>query len=364
MSITTVILLMAGLVLLVVGAEALVKGASRLAVIAGVSPLVIGLTIVAYGTSSPEMAVSIQSSFAGQGDIALGNVVGSNIFNVLFILGVSALIAPLIVAQQLIRLDVPIMIGVSILTLMFGADGKIGRVDGTIFFIGAVVYTCFLIVQSRREKNLEVQEEYAKEYGDVGKPSLKQLLTDLGFIVGGLGLLVLGSRWLVESSLTIARAFGLSELIIGLTIVAAGTSLPELATSAIASFRGERDIAVGNVVGSNIFNVLAVLGLSAMVSPDGINVSVAALRLDIPVMIAVAIACLPVFFTGNLISRREGLLFLAYYVAYTAYLILDTTGHESLPVFSGVLLLGIIPLTVLILVLSTLRAVRKRRPLD
>ena len=361
MGIGTIVYLIAGLALLVLGAEFLVRGASRIAAMVGLSPLVIGLTIVAYGTSSPELAVSVQSSLAGQADIALGNVVGSNIFNVLFILGLCALITPLVVAQQLIRLDVPILIGVSFLTLMFGADGKISRVDGIIFFTGAVLYTAFLIIQSRKERNPDVQQEYEQEYGNLNGSSLQKGLINVGLILFGLVLLVLGSRWLVESSIAIARAFGLSELIIGLTIIACGTSLPELATSAIASWRGERDIAVGNVIGSNIFNILAVLGLSSIISPEGINVSTAAIRFDIPVMLAVAIACFPVFFTGNLISRREGLLFVGYYIVYTAYLILDTTGHDSLPLFSKALLLVVIPLTIVILALSSLKAVRRNR---
>jgi cation:H+ antiporter len=305
-------LLLAGLVLLVIGAEALVRGSSKLATAMGISPLIIGLTIVAFGTSSPEMSVSIMSSLNGQADMALGNVVGSNIFNVLFILGVSALVSPLIVVQQLVRLDVPIMIGVSLLTLLFGLDGKIQRSDGVIFFIGIIVYTLFLIYQSQKERNREVQAEYNREYGGDRQITISQTLINVGLIVGGLILLVLGSRWLVESSITIARAIGVSELVIGLTIVAAGTSLPELATSVVASLRGERDIAVGNVVGSNIFNILAVLGLSAAISPAGIAVSNAALRFDIPVMIAVAVASLPIFITGNLIARWEGAVFIGY----------------------------------------------------
>lgn len=353
--------LLAGLVLLVIGAELLVRGASKLAAVLGISPLVIGLTIVAYGTSSPEMAVSIQSSFAGQADIALGNVVGSNIFNVLFILGVSAIAAPLIVAQQLIRLDVPIMIGVSALAYLFSLDGKINQSDGVILFIGGVVYTIFLIYQSRREQDQAIQEEYAKFSEQTRAPAWQKWLVNIGLIVVGLGVLVLGSRWLVESSIAIARAVGLSELVIGLTIVAAGTSLPELATSFIASLKGERDIAVGNVVGSNIFNILAVLGLSAAVSPDGIPVSLAALRFDIPVMIAVAAACLPIFFTGNLITRWEGFVFTAYYCVYTAYLILASTQHDGLPAFSQALFFFVLPITILTLVIITLREWRDRR---
>ena len=361
MGITTILILIAGLVLLVAGAEVLVKGASRIAFMFGLSPLVIGLTIVAYGTSSPELMVSIQSSLAGQPDIALGNVVGSNIFNVLLILGVSALITPLVVAQQLIRLDVPILIGVSCLTLMFGLDGKISRVDGTIFLIGIILYTTFLLIQSRKEHNPEVTEEYEREYGGSTARSPQQIAINIGFVVLGLGLLVLGSKFLVDSSIAIARSFGVSELVIGLTLVAAGTSLPELATSVVASIRGERDIAVGNVIGSNIFNILAVLGGSSLFSADGLTVSASALRFDIPVMIAVAVICLPVFITGQLIARWEGLLFLSYYVAYTAYLIMDSANYETLPIFSNILLFVVFPATILSLGVSFLPSFRKSR---
>jgi cation:H+ antiporter len=358
MDVLTIVTLIASLALLVVGAEMLVRGASRLAATVGISPLVIGLTIVAYGTSSPEMAVSVMSSWSGQADIALGNVVGSNIFNALFILGISALIAPLTVALQLIRLDVPIMIGVAVLTLVFGLDGAISRVDGIILFIGAIAYTTFLIYQSRKENNSEVQEEYAQEYG---KPSTAQWAMNIGLIVLGLVVLVWGSRWLVDSSIAIARAFNVSELVIGLTIVAAGTSMPELATSAIASFRGERDIAVGNVVGSNIFNILAVLGLSAAVSPSGVAVSNAAIHFDIPVMIAVSIMCFPIFFTGYRIGRREGFIIFVYYIIYATYLILYNTKHDSLPVLSNVLLFGVIPLTVIGLAIATFNFISEER---
>ena len=361
MGITTILILIAGLVLLVAGAEVLVKGASRIAFMFGLSPLVIGLTIVAYGTSSPELMVSIQSSLAGQPDIALGNVVGSNIFNVLLILGISALITPLVVAQQLIRLDVPILIGISCLTLMFGLDGKISRVDGTIFLIGIILYTTFLLIQSRKEHNPEVTEEYEREYGGSTARSPQQIAINIGFVVLGLGLLVLGSKFWVDSSIAIARSFEVSELVIGLTLVAAGTSLPELATSVVASIRGERDIAVGNVIGSNIFNILAVLGGSSLFSADGLTVSASALRFDIPVMIAVAVICLPVFITGQLIARWEGLLFLSYYVAYTAYLIMDSANYETLPIFSNILLFVVFPATILSLGVSFLPSFRKSR---
>jgi len=359
MDMVTLGLFVVGLVLLVGGAEWLVRGASRLAAAVGISPLVIGLTVVAFGTSAPELAVSVQSALGGQPDLALGNVVGSNIFNVLFILGIAAVITPLVVSQQLIRLDVPLLIAVSLLMYLLALDGRIGRLDGLVLFAGIVAYTVFSIVKSRRE-NIQVEAEYVREFG-AGEPATATkhtILWNLALIVAGLVLLVLGARWLVDGAVALARFFGLSELIIGLTIVAGGTSLPEVAASSVASLRGERDIAVGNVVGSSLFNILAVLGLASLVSPVGIQVSPAALGFDIPVMIAVAVACLPIFFTGHLIARWEGALFLGYYLAYTSYLILQAAEHEALPAFSGVMLGFVLPLTAITLAVLFWRARR------
>ncbi|BCX05416.1 MAG: sodium:calcium antiporter [Candidatus Roseilinea sp.] len=362
MNILTLILFVAGLGLLIAGAEALVRGASRLAAAIGISPLVIGLTVVAFGTSAPEMAVSTISALNGSADIAVGNVVGSNIFNVLFILGASALIAPLVVSQQLVRLDVPIMIGTSVLTLVFIADGVLNRLEGAVLFAGIVAYTTFLVIQSRKERNEQVQAEYEQEFGEKPK-GVGGVLLNLGFVVVGLAALVVGSRWLVDGAVTIARAVGVGEVVIGLTIVAAGTSLPEVATSIIAAIKGERDIAVGNVVGSNIFNLLAVLGMAGLVAPQGLSVSPSVLRFDIWVMIAVAIACLPIFFTGLKIARWEGALFLLYYAAYTAYLILDATGNAALSILSDAMLLFVAPLTVLTLIVTVFQEIRARRRL-
>jgi cation:H+ antiporter len=351
----TIFLLIVGLGLLIVGAEALVRGASRLAAAIGISPLVIGLTVVAFGTSSPEMAVSVMSAYEGQADLAVGNVVGSNIFNVLFILGLSAAIAPLLVSRQLIRLDVPIMIGVSVLLLLLVLDGNINRLDGAIFFAGIIAYTAFQIFQARREKK-EAESEEAIE-----KPTTPlQWLINIGLVLGGLVLLVIGSNWLVDGAIFIAQSLGVSELVIGLTIVAAGTSLPEVATSVIASIRGQRDIAVGNVVGSNIFNILAVLGLSGLVSPQTINVAASALTFDIPVMIAVALACLPIFFTGRVIARWEGFVFLAYYVIYTVYLILAATQNAALTTLNAALIWFVLPITAITLVVMTVGSLRAR----
>ena len=353
--------LIAGLVLLVVGAEGLVRGASKIAAVIGISPLVIGLTIVAFGTSSPELAVSIGSALDGQSDIALGNIVGSNIFNVLFILGVSALIIPLVVNQQLVRLDVPIMIGASLLVLLFGWDGVIAKWEGAVLVAIGIWYTVFLIRQSRKEKHKEVLKDYQAEYADDGNPKNDRIWLQILFVVVGLVLLVLGSRFLVDSAVAIATSLGVSELVIGLTIIAAGTSLPEVATSVLASIRKQEDIAVGNVVGSNIFNILIILGLSAIIAPGGIPVNPAAMSLDVPFMIAVAVACLPLFFTGYRIDRWEGFVFLGYYIAYTAYLILKSQEHASLEVYRDAMIWFVVPLTVLTLVVVTLREMRRKR---
>jgi cation:H+ antiporter len=355
---STVLSFVAGGALLIGGAELLVRGASRLALAAGLSPLVVGLTVVAFGTSSPEMAVTVGSTYAGEADVALGNVVGSNIFNVLFILGVSALIAPLVVAQQLVRLDVPIMIGISVLALLLSLDGTVGRLDGLVLFAGIVAYTLFLIRQSRRE-TAAVQGEYEEAFGGEPRKRASPLL-DVLLILAGLALLVLGAGWLVEAATLAATALGVSELVIGLTIVAAGTSLPEVATSILATLRGERDIAVGNVVGSNIFNILAVLGLGGLVAPVGIPVPPGALAFDIPVMIAVAVATLPIFFTGYTIARWEGFVFLGYYVAYTVYLVLDSSEHHLLDEFGAAMAWFVLPLTALTLLIGLARAFRAR----
>jgi cation:H+ antiporter len=357
MTLPIVLFLIAGLVLLVWGAELLVRGASRIATAVGISPLVVGLTVVAFGTSSPELAVSVMSAFKGQADLALGNVVGSNIFNVLFILGLSAAITPLIVAQQLVRFDVPVMIVISFLALILGYDNSISRLDGIILFAGAIAYTVFLIRQSRKESSAAVTAEYEQEFGGKTPGSLwKNIL----LVVIGLVGLILGSKWLVSSAISIAQHFGVSEMVIGLTIVAAGTSMPEVATSVVAALRGERDIAVGNVVGSNIFNILCVLGLSSIIAPSGIEVSAAALRFDIPVMIAVAVACLPVFFAGYLISRWNGIAFLAFYIAYIVYLIFTATNHEALGTLRTAMTYFILPITALTLIVITVRSLKGR----
>ncbi len=345
-----------GLVILVGGAELLVRGASRLALTLGVTPLVVGLTVVAFGTSAPEMAVSVQAALANQSDLALGNVVGSNIFNVLFILGLSALIIPLAVNQKLVRLEVPLLILTSLLVLVMSLDGRVGRLEGLLLFLGVLGYTAFLVITSRREAK-EIQEEYAGEFGATGPGNL---LVQLGLVVAGLALLVWGSDLLLKNAVSIARALGVTELMIGLTLVAGGTSLPEVATSVVAAVQGKRDIAVGNVVGSNLFNVLAVLGLSAAVS-DGVRVSEQAAYFDVPVMVAISIVCLPIFFTGGAISRWEGLLLLGGYALYVSYLYLHAGEPWAAELFSQGFFLVVVPLAALGLILSVVSEIRSRR---
>ena len=342
-----------GLVLLVVGANALVRGASKLALSFGISPLVVGLTIVAFGTSAPEMAVSVGAVLDGRGDIAVGNVVGSNIFNVLFILGISALITPLIVNVQLIRQEVPIMLGASLLLLAMALDGSVSLLEGGLLVVLMVAYTVFLVVQSRRE-TAAAQEDYVRENvpaaaGDWDARLPAQLL----LIVVGLAALVGGSEFLVEAAVNFAKALGVSDVVIGLTIVAAGTSMPEVAASITAAIKGERDIAVGNVVGSNTFNILGCVGLSGLASgAAGLGIAPSIMAFDMWVMLAVALACLPVFMTGREIARWEGGVFFGYYVAYVAYLILAAQQHAALKAYSGVMMSFVVPLTIVTLVVA------------
>lgn len=406
---TILFLLLAGLVFLVVGGEFLVRGASRLAGVLGISPLVIGLTIVAYGTSAPEMAVSIQAGLAGNDSIAVANVIGSNIFNALFILGVCALVAPLVVDKRLVRVDVPVMIGVSVLAGLMALDGRVSLPEGLLLVLGAVGYTAWTVLANRTAS--AVEEDSAAEpeiiagkhpgwlvsqvalgaagagawqldklgategglavagalvfaaghvFGRGGTTRAGDILHQIGFILTGLGVLVLGSGWLVEGAGQLARGLGVSDAVIGLTIVAAGTSLPEVAASVIATLRGQRDIAIGNVVGSNIANVLAILGVSSLVTPGGLAVPAQILRLDIPIMIAVAVVCLPAFYSGYVIRRWEGAVFLAAYIGYTTWLVFDATAHTATAALGTALIWVFTPVALAAFAVTGLRAFTTR----
>lgn len=323
----TFLLFLLGLAILTGGAELLVSGASRLSKRLGIPSLIVGLTVVAFGTSAPEMAVSIKSALLGQADIAVGNVLGSNIFNILFILGISAAIVPLSISRQLLRIDLFIMVGTALVAWLLALNGAFGRVEGLLLLLGILAYVVLQITLARKEGNVSSEDD---ENAPLPR-SAKAFAWDIALAVIGLVLLVYGARLFVDAAVQIARYFGISELVIGLTIVAAGTSMPEVAASIMASLRGHRDLAVGNVVGSNIFNILAVLGASAFVSPSGIAVAQSALKFDFPVMFLVSLICIPIFFTGKEISRKEGFFLIACYVAYTVVLILLATGKITLP---------------------------------
>jgi cation:H+ antiporter len=354
----TILLFIAGLVILILGADLLVRGASRLAAAFGVSPLAIGLTIVAIGTASPEIAVSLQAAVNGQGDLALGNVLGSNIFNILFILGMTAILAPIVIAEQLIRKDAPIMMGVSLLVFVLAFDGNLGLFDSLILLAGLVGYTVFALRQSRVESTA-VQKEYAQEFEEKEPHTTRNTVKNIILILAGLGLLVLGSRWLVDSAIVIAVALGVSELVIGLTIVAVGTSLPEVATSVIAALKKESEIAVGNAVGSNIFNLLGVLGLGALFAPNGIPVAEQVIAQAFPVMVFVALVTLPVFYIDNRISRLEGGLLLAYYILYLSYVVFQAMESPAMRV-TGLFIVFVVPITFLGLVWLAYQSSRRR----
>ena len=347
MDIFTLVLFALGFILLSYGADMLVKGAENLASTMGVSPLLIGLTIVAFGTSAPELAVNMQAAWTDKPDLAVGNIVGSNILNILLILGIGAIIVPLGVHKRLVRVEIPLMIGASVLLLILSLDGMLNRWDGLILASGIIGYIIYSIRTCHELKNPEEEVSCPTEEELADGP--KGIVLQLVFIVVGLGLLVLGSQWLVGGAIMIAKYYGISELVIGLTIVSIGTSLPEIATVVVASRRGQQEIVVGNVIGSNLFNILLVLGFTSLVAPNGIAVPNAAIVFDMPIMIAVAAVCLPIFFTGYLIERWEGILFLFYYFIYSIYLFLNVTDHSLLPAFNNIMLWFVIPLTIITL---------------
>lgn len=309
--------LVLGLVALYFGAQALVKGGAGLALRWGLTPLVIGLTVIAFGTSSPEMVVSLQAAASGNGALSVGNVVGSNICNIALILGLCALISPLRTAAQVIRREVPVMIGVTLLALLMLADSHLARWEGAILLAGLIVYTVLTVRQARAETAAEVNQEFTDEIGAAPAGVGKNLV----LVLGGLGLLVGGSHLFVQGAVRLAESLGMSQVAIGLTIVAVGTSMPELASSLVAAVKKEGDVAIGNVVGSNIFNLLGILGVAALVKPidaPGLEWG------DLGLMVAVSVALLPVARSGGRITRTEGAILVAVYIGYTWWLLMRT----------------------------------------
>ena len=309
--------------------------------------------MVAYGTGAPELVISLQALVRGETDITVGNVIGSNLFNILPTLGLAALITPLIVHAQLVRLDVPLLIIVTGIFWLFSADLTLDRYESLFFVLALVTYSAWVVWKSRQETTA-VQKEYADEFEAViEKPS--KWWHHLGYLLVGLGMLVGGAQLFLDHAVAIAEMFEISPLIIGLTLVAGGTSLPELATTVMAAYRGERDIAVGNAIGSSLFNVLGVLGISGLVAPGGLPVSLEARDFDIPIMFAVSVACLPVFFIRPRIARWQGAVFFAYYVAYIADLILEAVHSEHTRTFESVMMYFFIPLTGMAIAVGVIR---------
>ncbi|NNB15289.1 calcium/sodium antiporter [Pseudomonas fragi] len=342
--------LLCGLALLVAGAELLVRCAVRMAANLKVRPLLIGLTLVAVGSSAPQLTVSLQAALNDTADIAVGSVIGSNIFNILVTLGLSALIIPLRVSRQLVCLDIPLMILASGLVFALALNKQLDRLDGVVLLGGLLVYLALLLRQSRHSGHHHPRHDLPRT----------SWLHNLVLMLAALLLLGLAGHLLLGAAVTLATELGLSERIIGLTIIAVSTSLPQLATSLIAAFRGQREIAVGNVIGSNVFNLLGVLGLTALVAPAPLSVSPNALAFDLPVMLGVAALCLPVFYTGYRVTRGEGLLFLGLYLAYGLHVVSFTTGMPLAGKLEHLMLFFVLPALLLFLLLSTLRAWRRQ----
>jgi len=307
------IFIVGGLIMLYFGANWLVQGAITLALHLGLSPLIVGLTVVALGTSVPEALVSIQAAIGHQGGIAIGNVVGSNILNIALILGLSALFNPLKVDSHLVKADVPLLAGATFMLVVLLEDFHISRMEGSFLLLCIVGYVAGNIMTVKRTS----PEENKIEGVEVPEDHIKNLWRDIGFLFIGLIALAFGSNFLVTGAVDLARIFGLSEALIGLTIVSIGTGTPEIATALMAAYRKRADLAIGNAVGSNLFNIMFVLGIAALVVPlDGKGIS----SIDLYVMLGVTILLLPTVWTGRILDRKEGFLFLAIYFGYLYHL--------------------------------------------
>ena len=354
MDLFVVFMFIIGLLALVFGADTMVKHASIISLKMGISPLIIGLTIVAFGTGAPELAVGVYAAWEGQDNLLIGNIIGSNIANILLVLGIGAILAPIAVNRQVIKLDAPIMIGASLLLFALAIDGVLNLTDGLILVFFCVLYL-FILLKTNPQDNAETMpltSENNTSQGSLFRHSL--------WALAGLVHIILGSQWLIDSAVIMASALGVSKTFIGLTIVAVGTSLPEIATTVIAMMRGERDLAVGNVVGSCTFNILAVLGISALIAPNNIVVPTTALSTDLPIMLVATLGCLPLFFTHHHLSRWEGGLFLGYYSLYTVYLILHATQSPLATIIGSTFWYALLPLSILMTLWFTTRYYRQR----
>ncbi len=326
-----VLWLLTGLAALIAGAEVLTRGGIRLASRLGVRPIMIGLTVVALGTSMPELAVGLWSSAEGEGSLALGNIVGANVMNMLLTLGLSALLLPLAIQLQTLRFDLPVMTGAALLLWVLASDLQLAPREGLLMLALGVAYLGVLVYSSRRESRA-VLAEFEVEFGARALTGAARdrrrwapVLADLGWLLGGIAVVVIGAEWLVEGASGIARQFDVPEAVIGLTIVALGTSSPELATTVVSTLRQERDIAIGNLLGSCVFNILVILGIPVALGAPGLSIDPMLLRVDIPVMLAATLVCIPIFVSGRRVGRLEGLGLLLAYVGYMTWLLVART---------------------------------------
>lgn len=342
----TVLLFIIGLVTLIGGAELFLKSVDKFGAAWSVSPVVMGLTVVAFATGAPELAISLQAAAEGRPDLVLGNILGSNVANILLILGIAGLVKPLKITKRIIRIDVPMVIAASVLLYVLAMDGSLTPLDGGIILFALLAYSLFMYSQIRKDRAANKKLD-SQDLPEVGEP-----VTTLFYgkyillLLAGLVLIVMGSRWMVDAAVQIAEILGISELIIGLTIVSIGTSLPEVATSLSSVRKGDSDTAVANVMGSNLYNILLTLGLTIVVAPGALDVSLEVINLDLPIMLIVAGACIPLFIPGSKLDRGEAGGFLFYYLSYMAYLTLMAIDHPFKENFEWFILWICIPLTV------------------
>ncbi|MCS7236686.1 MAG: calcium/sodium antiporter [Thermoguttaceae bacterium] len=337
--------LIGGLALLYCGGERLVFGAARLAVVLGIPPLVVGLTVVALGTSTPELAVTVQAVISSTADVGLGNVVGSGIFNILVILGIAAWLQPLEVSARLVRYEVPLMIVVAAGLWGLSSRKNLGWLEGATFLIALLFYMSWLVTQARRE-HTQFRQSLESEVVPQAPGSWAGPFAAVVFCAIGITLLWIGSEWTVSGAVRLARLAGVPELVLGLTLVAAGTSLPELATSLAAAIKRNADICVGNVVGSNILNVVAVLAPACLLAPGGLAVNEQLLRLDFPTLLGASVLCFPVFWSGGRIDRVEGGLFIVVYAGYILALAAEATRSANFLLWTNLFVLGFVPASI------------------
>ena len=356
----TVFLFILGLAVLIGGAELFLRAVDKFGAAWSVSPVVMGLTVVAFATGAPELAISLQAAIDGKPDLVLGNILGSNVANILLILGIAGLVHPLKITNRIIKVDVPMVIMASTLLFILAIDGLLSPLDGGIIFIGLILYSIFMYYQIKKDRKQNKRKK--SEEVKLDEPVTPQFYGKyILLLLGGLVFIVLGSRWMVASAVEIAGILGISELIIGLTIVSIGTSLPEVATSVSAVRHGDSDTAVANVMGSNLYNILLTLSLTVLIAPGAIDVSQEAINLDLPIMLIVAIACLPLFWPGKELGRKEAIGFLFYYVAYMTYLVFLAMEHPFKETMEVIMVWGIFPITAFLVILKFLFDFRSKR---